>query len=379
FPKQVNIGTGLIPAIADIDADGRNEIIVTGDAPFHQDRSYRIGYFDKVWVYDLGGVHHGPVIWGQFMGNAGNTGTPTIVYPTPRVFRSLVAVSPKGGSIVSNLPGIDCGVSCSADFNDGTPITLTAQPEIGYVVESWGGACAGQQGGVCTLVMDADKSVSVTFAYREYTLTVSRAGTGSGTVTSNAYGINCGSTCSAAIPHGERVTLTAQPSSNSTFASWGGACSGNAGTSCVITVTSAVTVTATFTAATTPSVSNGGGRCFIATAAYGSYMADEVILLRNFRDRKLLPNRPGKAFVDWYYRTSPPVASFIARHEASRIAARAGLTPIVYAVKHPLLFFMFMLTVLASGFAAATALSRSGGRKNSTAAEQDHWLWTNGN
>jgi hypothetical protein len=76
-------------------------------------------------------------------------------------------------------------------------------------------------------------------------------------------------------------------------------------------------------------------KCFIATAAYGSGLAPEVTLLRDFRDRYLLTNRAGRAFVDWYYAVSPPVAAFIAEHESLKTAVRVGLMPIVYAVKYP--------------------------------------------
>jgi len=83
------------------------------------------------------------------------------------------------------------------------------------------------------------------------------------------------------------------------------------------------------------SSSGSGGSCFIATAAYGSGLAPEVAVLREFRDRYLLTNRAGQAFVDWYYAVSPPAAAFIAEHDSLKTAVRIGLTPVVYAVKYP--------------------------------------------
>ena len=75
FPKKLPLGVGMVPAIADIDGDGHNEILVTGSP------SDYYGFADRLWVYDLGGPTHGPVLWGQFMGNARHTGTSTIVFP----------------------------------------------------------------------------------------------------------------------------------------------------------------------------------------------------------------------------------------------------------------------------------------------------------
>jgi len=73
----------------------------------------------------------------------------------------------------------------------------------------------------------------------------------------------------------------------------------------------------------------GGGGCFIATAAYGSLLEPQVVLLRNFRDQFLLTNQPGSFFVAQYYRYSPPVADYIATHPALRAITRFFLYPLV--------------------------------------------------
>ena len=84
--------------------------------------------------------------------------------------------------------------------------------------------------------------------------------------------------------------------------------------------------------------------CFIATAAYGSYLEPDVLTLRRFRDRWLITNAPGRAFVDWYYRTSPPIADVIAKDETLRFVVRILLTPVVFAIKNPgvILGFFFI-------------------------------------
>ena len=85
-----------------------------------------------------------------------------------------------------------------------------------------------------------------------------------------------------------------------------------------------------------PSASGGGGKgggCFIATAAYGSYLDPHVKVLRDFRDEVLLQGSVGTAFVKFYYMHSPPIADYIARHEVLRTVVRLLLTPVILLVK----------------------------------------------
>jgi endoglucanase len=77
-----------------------------------------------------------------------------------------------------------------------------------------------------------------------FVLSVTEAGTGSGTVTSTLPAINCGSACSASYLSGASVTLSATAETGSTFTGWSGACTGTG--SCIVSMTAARSVTASF-------------------------------------------------------------------------------------------------------------------------------------
>jgi uncharacterized repeat protein (TIGR01451 family) len=79
----------------------------------------------------------------------------------------------------------------------------------------------------------------------------------------------------------------------------------------------------------------GSSGCFIATAAYGSPLDPHLDSLRDFRDRFMMTNRPGRALVRFYYRHSPPLADFIANRDWLRAIVRGFLSPIVYTIKYP--------------------------------------------
>jgi hypothetical protein len=82
-----------------------------------------------------------------------------------------------------------------------------------------------------------------------YTVTVSKAGTGTGTVASSPSAINCGGTCSTSIASGTSLGLSATPAAGSTFTGWSGACTGTGG--CALVVNGSKSVTATFASTST--------------------------------------------------------------------------------------------------------------------------------
>ena len=126
------------------------------------------------------------------------------------------------GSVTSSPAGIDCGATCSNAFGDGAVVTLTATADVGSDFTGWtGSGCTGT--GTCIVTMDAAHSVTATFDLKpDKTLTVSKTGTGIGSVSSSPVGITCGATCATNFAFGTVVTLTATPTVSSDFTGWSG-------------------------------------------------------------------------------------------------------------------------------------------------------------
>jgi serine protease AprX len=158
----------------------------------------------------------------------------------------VLTVSKSGtgtGSVASAPSGISCGTICSASYQSGDSVTLTATPAAGSTFAGWSGDCTGT--GTCTVTMNGDHSVTASFQLVRPTLTVSTTGTGTGKVTSSPAGINCGTTCTATFKLGASVTLKASAAAGSRFTGWSGDCTGT-NASCKLKLTANRTVSAGF-------------------------------------------------------------------------------------------------------------------------------------
>ena len=176
----------------------------------------------------------------------------------PVTYTLSVARSGTGSGSVSSSPsGIQCGSDCSETYAASTAVLLTATPAAGSSFTGWSGACSGTASS-CTVNMTSALSVTANFTVATATrlLTLSKSGTGAGTVNSTPVGFTCLADCgvaSASFPSNTAITLTAHAVTGSQFAGWSGACSGTSINCTLAAGTSALNVTATF------NTSSGGG------------------------------------------------------------------------------------------------------------------------
>ena len=138
------------------------------------------------------------------------------------------------GSVASDLPGLDCSVACTTQWDQGTTVSLAAVPGDGRRFVRWSGACTGNAS--CTLALAQAQSVTAIFGPLTIPLRVTT--TGGGTV-------RCTPVCSKAFPAGNPLTLRAVPAAGWAFAGWRGGCKGSRPV-CRPTTDSALTVRAVF-------------------------------------------------------------------------------------------------------------------------------------
>jgi hypothetical protein len=240
------------------------------------------------------------------------------------------------GSVTSNPAGINCPNDCSETYTQNQIVNFTPTPNAGYIFSGWSGDSDCSDG---QITMDSNKTCNATFvsAPSSYTLTITISGNGS--VTSNPAGINCPSFCTASFTQNQVVNLNAITEVNYYLLEWSGDCSDGQ-----ITMDSNKTCIAKFVKDNDEEIAlllffanyrNLKLPCFIATATYGTPMAEEVQILRDFRDKYLITNLPGQLFVYLYYQISPPIAKIIQNNETLKTISRIVLTPIIYSIKYP--------------------------------------------
>jgi hypothetical protein len=210
-------------------------------------------------------------------------------------------------------------------YDKGTVVNLVATPNAGYRFVNWTGdvgTIANVEDATTTITMNDDYSITANFV-AVYDLTISS--TTGGSVTYPGEG-------TFNYSKGTVVNLVANSDEGYRFDQW----TGDIGTilegnvddaTTTITMNDDYSITANFEEE--PSTPSGPGGCFIATAAHGTPMAEEIQILREFRDEYLLANPVGQALVDLYYRVSPSMAEFITEHPSLKPIVRAGLVPAV--------------------------------------------------
>ena len=195
-------------------------------------------------------------------GGCGSTGACVVTMSSAQSVTATFAAAPTysltvaktgtgTGTVTSSPSGVSCGATCSYTFAAGQVVTLAEAGLAGSTFTGWTGDCTGT--GACSVTMSAVHNVTADFtaAAVTYAVSVTKNGSGAGTVTSSPSGINCGTTCSANFAAGSSPTLTAAATSG-TFTGWGGAgCSGT-GTCTLSSLNSAAAVTATFGTCNTP-------------------------------------------------------------------------------------------------------------------------------
>jgi hypothetical protein len=228
---------------------------------------------------------------------------------------SLAVSSTPGGSVVE--PGTGTHI-----YETGKVISIVAEANEDYQFVKWAGD-AESIGDIHTaatnITMDGSYSIEAVFESRDpeplVRLTLSSIGGGSvGDVREGTF----------FFPMGAEVTLVAEPDEGHRFIGWSGDVEAiaNVGVaSTTVTMDNSYSITANFETV--------GGGCFIATAAYGTPLAEDVQVLREFRDVYMLTNPLGQALVHFYYMVSPPIAEIISRHAILKLIVRTMLVPAV--------------------------------------------------
>jgi len=209
----------------------------------------------------------------------------------------------------------------------GSKVRISAEPGHPNIFSHWTGDVpqGDEFSRSFTLTIDANKSIKAYFI-RQYCLSLTAGEGGTTSPLPDLYIYDPGTT----------VRITALADTGYRFAYWSGDASGTTNPITLVMYDDR-SIKANFTE---ESDQDGDGfklPCFIATAAYGSPLHPHIDILRDFKDKYLMPNKVGRTLVDLYYKHSPVLANFIAEHKVLKIAVRINLLPLIvfsYSMVH---------------------------------------------
>jgi len=178
---------------------------------------------------------------------------------------NFVSAKSSQGSCVQSHGSVTCNIGSLADAAD-TQVTIVVTPTATGTITNSMNVSANES----DMALANSSAMQIVTVAPVFTLTVAKAGDGSGTIqsTSESSGsINCGATCSATILGGKTVALMAVSSPTSVFVGWSGGCMGTDPNACTVPMSSNQSVVATFnpapdfsltTAATSLALKRGG-------------------------------------------------------------------------------------------------------------------------
>ena len=236
----------------------------------------------------------------------------TAVFSAGPVILTVINNGASGGGIITSSPlGIDCGTVCRYAFPQGAVVTLSAAPASESVFSAWNSSaptCSGTA--PCTITMNADITVSASFARKFFNVNVAFAGTGAGRVVSNPPLIVCGNICASQFTIFDPPTFSAIPIGASIFAGWSGAgCSGTGTCSPLSNMDSVVTAIFSAVAPSAP-----------PAPTIGTVINGNTLVAINFSP----PNNDNGSAITYYTATCLP-GPVIAQGSASPIIV-IGLT-----------------------------------------------------